>query len=109
MPEIGEALILAGLGMGLVFFSLAIFTLLVLALTRFINPDKLEVDEQIFSEQSRLTKSGAEVELAAIMGVALALGIRSTNIRISNSIKLKGNAWKLQGREDVMKARMIGR
>lgn len=109
MPEIGEALKLAGLGMGLVFFSLVIFTLLVLILTRFISPDKPEVAKQILNEDFGSTKPDSEVELAAVMGVALALGIRSTNARASASIKSKGNTWKLQGREDAMRARMIER
>ena len=96
MTEIGEALRLAGLGMSLVFFSLVIFTLVVLALTRFIRPDKPEADRQILSEEHGSNKPKSEVELAAVMGVALALAIRSKNPRTSTSVRSKGNAWKLQ-------------
>ena len=109
MPEIEEALKLAGLGMGLVFFSLVIFTLLVLALTRFISPDKPEVDTQILNGDFGSAEPESEVELAAVMGVALALGISSTNARTFAPIKSKSNTWKLQGKEDAMRARMIER
>ena len=109
MTEIGEALRLAGLGMSLVFFSLVIFTLLVLALTRFIGPDKPEVDKQILNEEYGSTEPESEVELAAVMGVAIALGIRSKKTRSSIPVKSKGSAWKLQGREDAMRARMVER
>ena len=99
--------------MGLVFLTLAVLTLLVTGLTRFFRPEAME--EGRATPLSQPPEDGGpseERKLAAAMGVAMALATQTSAPQATSTTgapSSRGEAWKLQGREDSMRSRTVGR
>ncbi len=97
--------------MGLVFLTLIVFTLVAMGLSRIFSGDKTEGQQ---ATPTALEPEGEDAQqserrLAAAMAVALALAIKSKVAPRNFRPRPNESAWKLQGREDIMRSRTTGR
>ncbi len=111
MTDWGEAFAIAGTGIGLVFLTIVVFTFVMMGLTRLFPGEDTETPQPA-PEPEVGDGPQADRRLAAAMAVGLALAIQSKgDIQPGRPTgpSSKPSAWKLHGREELMRSRMVER
>ena len=112
VEDLVDALEIGGTGMGLVFFTIVLFMILLVVLTRIFPGKEEDETPQAAPEPEAGNGLQAERRLAAAMGVGLALALRTEGDaprRKSARPPSTPNAWKLHGREELMRSRAMER
>ena len=110
MREIGEALRIGGIGMGLVFGALVLFTFIVVIITRLFPSDNAEALQTTTPQFEPSGDDPNDRQRAAAIGVAVTLAMQSKpRSGASSGPQVTRDDWKLQGRVDLMRSRELER
>lgn len=110
MSDIGEALRVGGIGMGLVFIALVLFTFVVVIITRLFPSGDAEALQATPPQFEPSGDDPNDRQRAAAIGVAVTLAMQSKpRSGASSGPRAARDDWKLQGREDLMRSRELER